>query len=73
MSLWWTFWIIDWFVGRFAFKYAMKADTIEELTTSTIAQLISNATGIVVAIVTINVIQEYSSLERSMHKVKITE
>ncbi len=73
LGLWWTFWIIDCFVGRFAFKYAMKAETIEELTTSTIAQLIANGIGILVAIVTINVIQEYSSLERLMHKVKITE
>ena len=73
LSLWWTFWIIDRFVGQFVFKYAMKADTIEELTTSTIAQIISNGIGIVLAIITINIISEYSKLEPLMHKVKITE
>jgi len=73
LSLWWTFWIIDRFVGQFVFKYAMKADTIEELTTSTIAQLISNGIGIVLAIITINIITEYSKLELVMHKVKIAE
>jgi hypothetical protein len=72
LGLWWTFWIIDRFIGQFVFKYSMKAKTIDELTTSTIAQLISNGIGIVLAIVTINIIQEYSSLERLMHKVKIT-
>ena len=51
----------------------MKAETIEELTTSTIAQLISNGIGIVLAIITINIITEYSKLELVMHKVKITE
>lgn len=73
LSLWWTFWIIDWFVGRFVFKYTMKAETIDELTRSTIGQLISNAIGIVLAIITINIITEYSKLELVMHKVKITE
>ena len=73
LSLWWTFWIIDRFVGQFVLKYSMKADTIEELTTSTIAQLISNGIGIVLAIITINIITEYSKLELVLHKVKITE
>ncbi len=73
LGLWWTFWIINGFVGRFAFKYAMKAETIDELTRSTIAQLISNAIGIVLAIITINIIAEYSKLELVMHKVKIEE
>ena len=73
LGLWWIFWIINWFVGRFVFKYSMKAETIEELTRSTIAQLISNAIGIVLAIITINIITEYSKLELVMHKVKIAE
>lgn len=73
LGLWWTFWIIDRFVGQFVLKYSLKADTIEELTTSTIAQLISNGIGIVLAIITINIITNYSKLELVMHKVKITE
>lgn len=73
LGLWWTFWIMDRFVGQFVFKYTMKADTIDELTTSTIAQLISNGIGIVLAIITINIITDYSKLELVMHKVKITE
>jgi Domain of unknown function (DUF4328) len=73
LSLWWAFWIINWFVGRFVFKYSMKAETIDELTRSTIGQIISNAIGIVLAIITINIITEYSKLEPLMHKVKITE
>lgn len=73
LGLWWAFWIINWFVGRFVFKYSMKAETIDELTRSTIGQLISNAIGIVLAIITINIITEYSKLEPLMHKVKITE
>lgn len=73
LSLWWTFWIIDRFFGQFVLKYSMKAETIDELTTSTIAQLISNGIGIVLAIITINIITEYSKLEPLLHKVKITE
>ena len=73
LSLWWTFWIIDWFVGRFVFKYSMKAETIDELTTTTIAEMVSNGIGIILAIITVNVITEYSKVEPLMHKVKITE
>ncbi len=73
LGLWWTFWIIDWFVGRFVFKYSLKAETIDELTRSTIGQIISNTIGIVLAIITINIITDYSKLEPLMHKVKITE
>jgi len=73
LGLWWTFWIIDRFFGQLVFKYTMKAKTIDELTRSTIGQLISNAIGIVLAIITINIITEYSKLELVMHKVKIAE
>jgi hypothetical protein len=73
LSLWWTFWIIDRFVGQFVFKYSLTAETIEELTTTTIGQIISNGIGIILAIITVNVIKEYSSLETLMHKVKIAE
>jgi hypothetical protein len=73
LGLWWTFWIIDCFVGRFVLKYSLKAETIEELTTTTIAQIISNGIGIILAIITVKIIKEYSSLERLFHKVKIAE
>ena len=73
LSLWWTFWIIDRLFGQFVFKYSMKAETLEELTTSTIAQIVGNGIGIVLAIVTVKVIKEYSDLETLMHKVKSRE
>lgn len=73
LGLWWTFWIIDRFVGQFVFKYSLKAETIAELTTTTIAEIISNGIGIFLALITIKIIKEYSSLETLMHKVKLTE
>lgn len=73
LSLWLTFWIIDRFFGQFVFKYSLKAETLEELTFSTIAQLIVNGLGIVLAIITVKVIKEYSSLKTLMHKMRSTE
>lgn len=73
LGFWWTFWIIDRFIGRFVFKYTMKAETIDEFTISTIAEMVSNGFGIVLAIITVKVIKEYSELESLMHKVKIAE
>ena len=73
LSLWWTLWIIDRLLGQFLFKYAMKAETFDELTTTTVAQIVSNGIGIVLAIITIKVIKEYSNLEPLMINIKTTE
>lgn len=73
IGLWWTLWIVNGFLGQFIFKYSMKAETIDEFTISTIADMISNIIGIPLAIITIQMIKEYSNYETLLTKVEIIE
>jgi hypothetical protein len=70
LGLWWTLWIIDNFLGQFVFRYSMKADTIDELTISTVASMISNIVGIPLAFLAIKVIKDYSSVEPLLREIK---
>jgi hypothetical protein len=64
LGWWWTLWIITTFIGNFIFRYALKdADTIDELITLTIAQMISSILAIPLAIITVKIIGDYSRVE----------
>tara|TARA_R110002124_G_scaffold166181_1_gene333499 strand:- start:363 stop:533 length:171 start_codon:yes stop_codon:yes gene_type:complete len=41
----------------------MKATSVEELTTSTVAAMIANIVGIPLALITIKIIKDYSTVE----------
>jgi len=68
LGLWWTLWLINSFVGQFVFRLTLKAETIDELTTSTIAGMIGNLIGIPLALITVKVIKDYSNLESLFHE-----
>ncbi len=63
LGIWWTLWISNNIIGQFIFRYSMRAETIHELTVSTIASMIGNIIGIPLAIITIKVIKDYSNVE----------
>ncbi len=63
LGWWWTLFLINSFLGQFIFRYSMKAETIDELTTSTIAGMIGNIVGIPLALITVKVIKDYSDIE----------
>jgi len=63
LGLWWTFWIIGNIIGQFSFRYSLRAETIDELTVSTIAYIIGHIVGIPLALITIKVIKDYSRVE----------
>ena len=63
LELWWTLWIISSLIGQFVFKSSMKAETIDELTISTVASLISDIIRIPLALITIKIIKDYSKFE----------
>lgn len=73
LGLWWTLWLINSFTGQIVFRLTMKAETIDELTTSTIAGMIGNLIGIPLALITIKVIQDYAILEPLLHEIKKEE
>ena len=64
LGLWWTLWIISAFIGQFVFRFAFKsADTMDNLITTTVTQMISNVLGIPLALITIKIIKDYSKVE----------
>ncbi|MFV8347515.1 DUF4328 domain-containing protein [Flavobacterium sp. ZB4P13] len=67
---WWALWIISSFLGQFIFRYSMKAETIEELTVSTVASIIASIIGIPLAIITVKVIKDYSEIEPLLYELK---
>jgi hypothetical protein len=69
LGWWWTIWIISNIIGQFVFRYSLKAETIDELTVSTIASMISNIVGVPLALITIKVVQDYANIEPSLNEI----
>ncbi|GHU97488.1 hypothetical protein FACS1894156_9000 [Bacteroidia bacterium] len=64
LGLWWTLWIISAIVGQSIFRFAFKsADTIDNLITTTVAQMILSILEVPLALVTVKVIKDYSKTE----------
>ena len=73
LGWWWTLWIINNLIGQFVFRYSMKAESIDELTTSTIASMVANIIGIPLALITVKVIKDYSNVEPLLNEIKDEE
>ncbi|NIK73072.1 hypothetical protein FHS56_000558 [Thermonema lapsum] len=73
LGWWWTLWILNNIIGQFVFRYSIKAKSIDELTTSTIASMIGNIIGILLALITVKVIKDYSNVEPMLFEIKDEE
>jgi hypothetical protein len=70
LGWWWTLWIINNIIERFVFRYSMKAQSIDELTISTVASMVGNVVGIPLALITVKVIKDYSNVEPLLTEIK---
>ena len=73
VQLWWTFWIVVNILSNIQFRMSLNADTIDELINSNIFSMIISILSIPLAIVTINVIKEYSKIETLFFNTKARE
>ena len=73
LGWWWTLWIINTIIGQFVFRYSMKAESIDEVTISTVASVIGNIAGIPLALITVKVIKDYSIVEPLLIEIKDEE
>lgn len=73
LGWWWTLWIINNIIGQFVFRYATKAESIDELIISTNASIIDSIVGIPLALITIKVIKDYASIEPLLIEIKDEE
>ena len=69
VGLWWTLWIIGNIFERFVYRYSMRAETIDELTIMTELNMVSSIFGIILALITIKVIKDYSSIEPMLNEI----
>lgn len=70
---WWTLWIISIVMGQFLLRYAQYAESLDELTTSTVVAMIGNVLGIPLALLAVKVIKDYSSIEPLLFEIKDEE
>jgi len=70
LGVWWTLWIVSNIVGQFIFRYSLRAETIDELTISTVAEIVGSLIGIPLALITIRVIRDYSRVEPLLNEIK---
>lgn len=73
VGIWWTMWIISNLIDRVSTKLTLKAETIEELTTSSLVSIFSSSFTILLAGITIKVIYDYSKIEMDFYNSKDIE
>jgi len=67
---WWVLWILNSIIGQFTSPNVMKAGTIDQLTNMTIVSIISSLVAIPLALVTIKMIKDYSSVEPLLYNLQ---
>jgi uncharacterized membrane protein len=68
VNLWWTLWIITAIINQVSFRFARNASTVDQLTTSTVIDIISSLLAIPLGLITIKIIKDYSYFESIMNK-----
>lgn len=63
---WWAMWLINGLVGQFVFRYSLNADGVDELITSTFVSIVGCLTGILMVVLSIKVIDDYSKAEAEL-------
>ena len=58
------------FLGQFVFRYSLKAESLEALTTATIASIIASIIGIPLALITVKIIKDYTEIEPLFYKLE---
>jgi len=63
LGWWWSLWIICAIIEQFIFRYSRIARSIDEFIFSTSAQMIALLLGIILALITVYVVKDYSEVE----------
>lgn len=67
---WWAIWVISTIIDRISYRIAAKAETLDEINTSTIWSIVTSAFAIPLAILAIKVIKDYTEIETAFHQYK---
>lgn len=70
---WWALWIINNIVANVATRISLRAESIDELLSSTILDMVSSVISVPAAFLAIKVIKEYSKIEDMLHSLEEPE
>ena len=73
VGVWWGLWILSNYIGKYVAKSAFKADTLDTLTNSTMAEIITSTIDIPLAIITVMMIKQYADKEAELYKLEQRE
>lgn len=73
LGWWWALWSIKNLISQRVFHYAFYAESIDDLTTGTVASMIGNIIGLPLALITVKVIRDYSTVEPLLLEIKDEE
>lgn len=73
LGWWWALWLISNLMGQFVFRFTLNAESLDDLITATVAGMVDNGIGIVLAVVTVNVIRDYARVEPLLLELKEEE
>lgn len=73
IGVWWGLWILSNYIGKYVAKSAFKADTLDTLTNSTMAEIITSTIDIPLAIITVMMIKQYADKEAELYKLEQRE
>ena len=73
LGWWWGIFILNNVVGQIVYRTSINDKTAEEIITSTNVSIVSNLIGILLAIITVKVIKDYSDFESILEEMKEDE
>ncbi|MBB2145504.1 DUF4328 domain-containing protein [Pedobacter sp. LMG 31464] len=72
LGVWWALWIISNLIGQFVFRSSLRAESIDEIMTFTIASIINGIIGIPLALITIAIIRDYAKTEAILYETNVS-
>jgi len=69
LGWWWALWLLSSLFSQFSMRFSMNAETIDQLIVGTGAGMISDIIGIVLALITIKIIKDYSNIEPLLNEI----
>ena len=63
LGLWWGLWILNGLLGNYTLRTSIRNETVDDFLKGTFMEMIGNVLTIVLAIITVKVIKDYSRNE----------
>jgi hypothetical protein len=70
IGFWWALWIITSFIGNIILRYSFRADTLDQIIASTIANFILSLLSIPLGFLIIKLVKDYSDMENLLFELK---